>query len=113
MIKSSSATAPLIFLLLFTTMLSCNSLSGNVSADWPQWMGPERDGTWSLDIDKNSLSADDLEKVWEVKTGTGYNSPIVADGKVYIMDYIGEPVPSERVRCLDASTGDEMWSYSY
>lgn len=76
-------------------------------------MGPQRDGTWILELDKNSLSDDDISKVWESEIGSGYCGPTVADGKVYVMDLQGEDVQSERVICFDQESGKMIWSHSY
>jgi len=76
-------------------------------------MGKERKGIWYLDLKKESLRAADLKKIWEVPVGTGYSGPTVYDGRVYLMDYTGGPVKSERVLCFDAATGKEIWSHAY
>lgn len=51
--------------------------------------------------------------MWEVPVGHGYCGPTVANGKVYLMDYVGESVKSERVLCFDAETGNLLWSHEY
>lgn len=76
-------------------------------------MGPERSGYWELDLQKESLDASDLKKMWEVPISQGYCGPTVANGKVYLMDYVGESVKSERVLCFDAGTGDLIWTHEY
>lgn len=76
-------------------------------------MGPERSGYWELDLQKESLDASDLKKMWEGPISQGYCGPTVANGKVYLMDYVGESVKSERVLCFDAGTGDLIWTHEY
>jgi outer membrane protein assembly factor BamB len=76
-------------------------------------MGKDRKGIWYLDIKKESLRAGDLEKIWEAPVGTGYSGPTVYDGRVYLMDYTGGSVKSERVLCFDAATGEMIWSHAY
>ncbi len=96
------------------------------SGDWPQWLGPERDGIWKETGIVETLPDGGPEILWRVEAGYGYSSPTVANGKVYLSDYLieeGEVVnnPSgrhplkgqERVRCLDAETGEELWSHAY
>ncbi|MBE0652562.1 MAG: PQQ-like beta-propeller repeat protein [Bacteroidales bacterium] len=106
-------------MILFTFIIFSFYASPAVSQEshedltWHQWMGPRRDGTWSLDLEKNSLAASDLEKKWEVPVGTGYSGPTVAKGKVYVMDYVGETLKYERVLCFDAKTGDQIWIHQY
>lgn len=98
-------------LLIYIFIFSCNSqdkLSGN---NWSQWMGEGRSATWDLDLRKESLDADDLEKIWEVPVGTGYCGPTVSDGRVYLMDYIEGN--TERVLCFDAASGEKLWIHEY
>lgn len=92
------------------------------AVDWPQWMGPNRDGRWTETGVIREIPKE-LPIKWRIPAGLGYAGPAVADGKVYLFDYVlesGEPSGSptkltgkERVRCLDANTGDEIWTYQY
>lgn len=100
-----------LFILLI--VFSCKSQVKTSGNDWPQWMGPERNGTWHNDLPKESLKAGDLRKIWDVPVGTGYCGPTVSGGRVYLMDFVGESVKFERVICFDAGTGSQIWSHSY
>jgi len=99
-------------LLLAMLMHSCTSAQES-SPDWYQWMGPERNGTWTTDLDKNSLKPGDLQKVWETAIGSGYCGPTTSQGKVYLMDLLDEAETGERILCLDAATGEHVWSHQY
>jgi len=99
----------LTFLLLFA---GCG-LAQDRSADWFQWMGPQRDGTWNTDIVKDTLVPGDLKKVWETEIGSGYTGPTTAHGKVYLMDLLGTEQTLERVLCLDAASGEVLWVHAY
>lgn len=94
--------------------------------DWPQWMGPERDGVWHETGIIKTIPASGLKVKWRKPSAGGYSGPAVAGGKVYHTDYVresGEVANSpggrnvlngkERVRCFDAQTGDEIWTYAY
>ncbi|HEC43921.1 MAG TPA: dehydrogenase [Bacteroides sp.] len=106
----SKMTLALVISLLAITCWSQENMQKN---DWPQWMGPERNGIWHLDLQKKSLNHGDLKKIWEVPVGQGYCGPTVADGFVYLMDYVGESTWSERVLCFDAKTGESVWTHEY
>lgn len=94
--------------------------------DWPQWRGPQRDGVWRESGIRDSLPAGELPVRWRVPVALGYAGPAVADGKVYLFEYekasgnvSNKPggrdalEGKERVRCLDATTGEELWRYDY
>jgi outer membrane protein assembly factor BamB len=98
------------------------------AADWPQWMGPNRDDVWTETGIMESFPASGPKELWRSKIGGGYSGPAVADGKVYVMDKINKggvqdptnqfdtttKVPTiERILCLDAVNGKEIWKYEY
>jgi outer membrane protein assembly factor BamB len=96
--------------------------------DWPQWMGPNRDGVWAETGLLDKFPAAGPKVLWRTPIYGGYAGPAVAGGKVYVMDYetkadtraYAEPsMPKEsingkeRVLCLDANTGKQLWMHSY
>jgi outer membrane protein assembly factor BamB len=109
------------------TLLTLLSLtSGNIWADdWPQWMGPKRDNVWREQGLAESFPESGPPVVWRVPVAGGYAGPAVADGKVFVTDYVTEDnvkvenfdrnefTGNERVFCLDAATGEEIWRHEY
>jgi outer membrane protein assembly factor BamB len=95
--------------------------------DWPQWMGPKRDAVWREKDILDRFPKDGLKRLWREKINGGYSGPAVADGKVYVMDYVTDADTKkqsnpnarpkikgkERVLCLDAKTGKELWKHEY
>jgi outer membrane protein assembly factor BamB len=95
--------------------------------DWPQWLGPQRDGVWREKGLLKEFSDKGPKYLWRAPVGMGYAGPAVADGKVYITDRqlaAGEKNPdnpfgksktpgTERVLCLDEKTGKQLWKYEY
>ncbi|MCA9241496.1 MAG: pyrrolo-quinoline quinone, partial [Planctomycetales bacterium] len=94
--------------------------------DWPQWLGPNRDGVYHEQNVVEALPADGLPVKWRQPAKTGYAGPAVAGGKVYLFEYeitegelayqAGTPDKLEgleRVRCLSADTGEELWKHEY
>jgi outer membrane protein assembly factor BamB len=107
-----------VLLLLSTGILS--------AGDWPQWLGPDRDATYHESGLAESIPEGGLSVKWRLPATYGYAGPAVADGKVYLFEYEvtdGKPadLPSrrdeldgkERLRCLDAASGDELWKQEY
>lgn len=79
-------------------------------ADWPQYLGPNRDGTAPADGFNPDWKAKPPTVLWTAPCGGGYSSCAVAGGRVYTQDRQGG---SERVLCLDADTGKQLWAYEY
>ncbi len=110
-----------------TLVLLLSSLSAPVVADeWPQWRGPQRDGVWRESGLPSGLTDREVSVRWRVPVALGYAGPAVAGGKVYLFEYEQsageiENRPNaraklegqERLRCLDARSGDELWKYEY
>lgn len=79
-----------------------------LSADWPQWRGPNRDAK----VDDAVLPQTwpkTLKEEWKVPVGVGHASPVVANGKIYVFARQGE---EEVLLCLNAVTGKELWRSS-
>lgn len=96
------------------------------AGDWPQWMGPNRDGVWAETKTLDSFPAHGPEKLWSVKVEGGYSGPAVAAGKVFLTDYAikdgtvkNNPSAKiklsgqERLHCIDEKTGQVSWSQAY
>ncbi len=115
----------------FTTgLVRCSMIllltSGLVHGDdWPQWMGPTRDGIWAETGIVRKLPKT-LTPTWSVPIAGGYSGPAVANGKVFVLDYLREAGNStndpnnraeskgkERVLCFNAETGKEVWKHEY
>lgn len=111
----------------FLTVILGLMMSVVASADdWPQWMGPTRDGIYRETGLVESFPNDGLPVNWRVPVAGGYAGPAVAGGKVFVSDYVlqegqiennpggrNELKGQERVQCLDAESGDVLWSHSY
>ncbi len=81
--------------------------------DWPQWRGPQRDGVWRETGVVGKFAGPELKQRWNVPIGSGYSGPTVAAGRVYVTDRQVEPKEIERVICLDAASGKELWKHAY
>ena len=72
-----------------TFLLLCLSFACSAKADdWPQWMGPERDGVWRETGIVKSIPASGLPVKWRVPVSNGYSGPAVAGNRVFVMDYV-------------------------
>jgi len=80
-------------------------------ADWPQFMGPNGDGTSPEKGLSSSWPAEGPRVLWTVKLGAGYGGAAVRDGQVFLMDRADRQ--QDLLRCLDLETGKEQWSFAY
>ena len=106
-------------------------VSGGVRGDdWPQWLGPQRDGVWRETGILDKFPAEGPKVRWRATVGAGYSGPAVAGGRVYVMDRQlasgasnpNEVIPArptkgipgnERVLCLNEADGKLLWKYEY
>ena len=107
----------------FGIILATNLVS---AADWPQWMGPNRDDDWTETGIIEDFPESGPNFLWRKPVSGGFAGPAVAAGRVYVTDYLkssgdDRPKPTkrndlkgrERVLCLDVKTGDEVWKHEY
>ena len=111
-------TVSLVVLIFATSLVS--------AADWPQWMGPNRDDDWTETGIIEKFPENGATFLWRKPISGGFAGPSVVGGRVYVTDYAkaagdNKPAPTrrndlqgrERVFCLDAKTGDEIWKHEY
>ena len=80
-------------------------------ADWPQYLGPERN---AISTEKGLLRSwpeNGPEVLWTVTVGRGFGGPVVKDGKVYLLDR--DDKVGDNLRCFDLSNGKELWNCAY
>jgi outer membrane protein assembly factor BamB len=104
------------------------SLPSASAGDWPQWMGPNRDGVWPETGILQAFPKEGPKVLWRTPISSGYSGPAVAGGKVFVADRVlskgamnpADPFDTktrvnsvERVLCFDAKTGMEKWKHEY
>ncbi len=78
--------------------------------DWPDWRGPRRDG---ISHYVPTSLPEKAKVLWSSKTtGPGHSGVAVADGRVLFADKSADE-ESDIWRCLDAATGEELWTLTY
>lgn len=77
---------------------------------WPNWMGPNHDGVSPEAGWKSTWPEEGLPVAWSRQIGIGFSSISIAEGRLFTMGHIdGEEI----IWCLDANTGDEIWTHRY
>ena len=84
--------------------------AAHLSADWPQFLGPDRNGTYRGTPIVTSFPASGPKVVWSKKVGQGLAGPAVVGKRVILFHRLGD---REVVEALDAGTGTSQWQYGY
>jgi outer membrane protein assembly factor BamB len=119
-------------------MILCAIPALGQAADWSQWLGAKRDANWNETGIIESFPEGGPALRWKAKLGGGYSGPSVANGKVFVMDRLANPIKSgkakflhdgpppnninfvrkllpgvERVVCLNENDGDVAWVHEW
>ena len=86
--------------------LSVMLLAAPALADWPQILGPDRNGQAADTSLPDLWPQGGPRVVWTHAVGQGFAGPVVADGRVIVFHRV-EAV--ERVESLDTQTGRIQW----
>jgi outer membrane protein assembly factor BamB len=117
---------PVSFGLLLLAVVVCNGVPAQAD-DWPQWLGPNRDGVWRETGLVERFPPGGPKVLWRQPIDAGYSGPSVAGDLLYVMDRqrakdpAGKPVRptrqgvpgNERVLCLKATDGSLVWKHEY
>jgi outer membrane protein assembly factor BamB len=90
-------------LLLGLLALAVGPVRGN---DWPQYRGPERQGTVPESGLLEAWEDGEPRIVWRRAIGTGYSAVAVAGGRLFTMD---ADTQEEAVLALNVETGETLW----
>ncbi len=119
----------LFLMLAVTAGFSIPNCQETFADDWPRWMGANMDAIVKETglIDKFPDTGPHV--VWRQPIGGGYAGPSVVGNRVFIMDRTadkgdggkvennirkaGEIAGGERIQCLDAETGEQIWQHVY
>ncbi len=78
--------------------------------DWPQMLGPTRNGVYDGPPLGARWPAAGPPVVWRRSVGQGLSGPVVADGRLVLFHRVGN---REVVEALDTGTGATLWRYDY
>jgi outer membrane protein assembly factor BamB len=120
------STAAVSRLLVLVALVAPPFASPARGDDWPQWLGPHRDGSWHEAGVVQTIPETGLPELWRVPVQGGYSGPAVVGNRVYLTDYErtdGELTNDpngrtelsgrERVLCFDATNGTLLWKVEY
>jgi outer membrane protein assembly factor BamB len=91
----------------FALLFICAGLAS--AGDWPQWLGPNRDGSTP---EKITPWKEPLKPLWKQAAGEGHSSPVVAGGRVFLHTRVKDK-DEEEITAFDAKTGKDLWHAKY
>lgn len=89
--------------------LCCLPLASAEEFRWTGLLGPNRDGKVTAFKTPSQWPAA-LTKSWDLQVGTGYGTPLVAEGRVFQHARQGE---EEVLWCVDLKSGKQIWRKAY
>jgi len=81
-------------------------LLSSAAADWPQFLGPQRNSTSTETGLLQTWDAKGPPLLWQREVGEGFSTPVVAGERLVLFHRIGD---EEIVECLNAASGKPMW----
>jgi outer membrane protein assembly factor BamB len=97
--------------VFITVVVLIISIANVCSQDWPQYLGPKRNGTSSQKGILRTWHKNGPEVLWTIDVGIGFGGPIAKDGKVYLLDR--DDQVGDNLRCFDLTNGKELWNFAY
>ncbi|BDC51961.1 alcohol dehydrogenase [Bryobacterales bacterium F-183] len=75
------------------------------AADWPQFLGPARNGTYD-----GILKGRTPALQWKSPVGAGFAGPVVSQGRLILFHRTAD---RETIEALDSQSGKKVWSFAY
>jgi outer membrane protein assembly factor BamB len=88
-------------------LLASSAVGVSAGDDWPQFLGPARNGSAAA---LPGWPAGGPKIRWKVECGVGWAGPVVSGGKVLLFHRKGDDAV---VDCLEGATGKAVWSSRY
>src|SRR5215203_6528346 len=81
-----------------------------IATDWPQFLGPNRNGTYPGPPLLEAWGPSGPKVVWRKQVGQAFAGPAVVQNRVLLFHRVGN---EEVLESLDAKTGASVWRYAY
>lgn len=97
---------------LLSLSLAASFVATAISADWPQFQGPNRDGTSpETGLNLASWTAPGPPLLWTKELDEGWGGAAIKGEEVFLVDReLGE---TDKLFCLALEDGTEKWSFSF
>ena len=84
--------------------------SGVIAGDWPQILGPQRNGIATGEKLAAEYPGGKPEQLWEAKIGSGFAGVTVSAGTVVLFHRLED---NDTLTAFDASSGKKLWDQGY
>jgi outer membrane protein assembly factor BamB len=84
--------------------------AADATSDWPEYRGSRRDGISRETNWSSQWPADGPKQLWKASVGVGFSSVSVVGDRLFTMGHVGD---DDVVFCLNADTGEELWTHRY
>lgn len=95
---------------LFWMAAALLAASFAAAGDWPQLLGPNRNGVYDGGDLDTSWPEKGPRQLWTRDVGAGFSNPVVGAGRLILFHRRGD---NEIVESLDARTGEPDWKFEY
>jgi outer membrane protein assembly factor BamB len=102
--------SPFIGIGLAVAAILAAAVGTRAANDWPQFLGPSRNGIYTGPALADNWGANGPKVVWRKQVGQGFAGPAVVGNRVILFHRVGN---EEVVESLDAATGNSTWRYAY
>ena len=96
--------------LILCLALLCGSVTTVHAADWPNWLGPQRNGATTGQGFDPAFARGGHDVAWSAELGVGFTGITVADGRAFTA---GWDDGKTTFFCFDAATGEQKWAQSF
>jgi len=97
-------------LLLGSAVLALALGAQAIAADWPQMLGPGRNGVYGGPPLGEAWGGTGPRVVWRRQIGQGLSGPVVVQNRVILFHRVSN---REVVEAIDATSGKTQWQYGY
>lgn len=101
---------PVRFVWFSTVILVASCCGTSMAGDWPQILGPNRNGVAENETLAKAWPKEGPAVNWKVDLGDGYAGPVVVGDRVVIHHRVKS---TNLVEAISAKTGEKLWSTQY
>ena len=95
---------------ILAATLGANAWAASDSLDWPQFLGPTRNGVYAGTNLAKSWPANGPPIVWRTSVGQGFSGPVVSAGNVVLFHRLQDKAV---IDCMDSQDGHRIWRHDY